>query len=92
MEESLLQKAGPALESRLPKNASSWESAKEVQESISALPELKSRIITLRRGDMAVKLEAWSDGVLREVMGVDRCTKELDQVKKASEVYVRGGG
>ncbi len=89
--ESLMLRVGPALESRLPKEASSWERAKEVQESLSALPELKARIITLLRGDMAKSLESWSDGVLREVMGIDRCTKELDEVKRASSAYAQSG-
>ena len=87
--EDLMQGLGPALESRLGESASTWERAKEVYESMEKIPGLKARVATLLQGGMATELESWSDQALREVMGVDRCTQELDEVKKASREFAK---
>ena len=87
--EDLMQGVGPALESRLGEGASTWERAKEVYDSMEKIPGLKARVATLLQGGMATELESWSDQTLREVMGVDRCTQELDEVKKASREFAK---
>jgi hypothetical protein len=87
--EDLMQGVGPALESRLGENASDWDRAKEVYESMEKIPGLKTRVATLLQGAMATELESWSDRTLRDVMGVDRCTQELEEVKKASRAFAK---
>jgi hypothetical protein len=89
MGEDLMQGVGPALESRLGESASDWDRAKEVYESMEKIPGLKTRVTTLLQGTMATELESWSDRTLRDVMGVDRCTKELEEVKKSSRAFAK---